>query len=68
MKEGLLNFQSIFISLSLYVIAASFIGLILIPFCLKKIGMQRSWRQTIAGLSAFFLLAIVFLLHRKILS
>lgn len=68
MKEGILNFQSIFISLSGSLIVASFIGFLLLPFCLKKIGIQKSQRQTIAKLSTLFLFVIVFSLHRKMFS
>ena len=65
MEDGILNFQSIIISLSISLIGAGVIGYILLPFCLRKTGVQRSLIEIISSLSVFLLFVIIFTFHRK---
>ncbi|MCP4057461.1 MAG: hypothetical protein GY738_09150 [Pseudoalteromonas sp.] len=67
MEEGFSNLQNIIFSISLYLVGASFVGFIFIPFCLAKIGIPKNQRTVISKFSTLTLFVIVFLSQRGLL-
>lgn len=60
MEEAVSKFSNIIITLSISMIFVAFIGFILIPIFLKKLGVQKMTRATISKACVAILLIVVF--------